>query len=179
MIANQHQQILQQPWSDTASDIHATQFDTTTIINKDEYNLVNKIYQMIKCIPLQINLHHVKGHHDQDKSIKELPYPARLNIECNTWACITLKTFPLDISPHPSLPSSYPHLQIQNQTIICQIPKYLHEAASLPSYHLYLTNKFNWGPNIPQMIEWRVIKFSMHKLNSTDQTRICKIIHKW
>jgi len=63
--------------------------------------------------------------------------------------------------------------------IVLQIPEYLQEAASVPAYHLYLMNKFNWGPTIPQSIEWRVIEFVMHKLNSTNQTRICKIIHEW
>jgi len=58
-----------------------------------------------------------------------------------------------------------------------QIPKYLQEAASLPTYYLYLTN--NWEPHLTQMIEWRVIEFAIQKLNSTNQTRIQKIIHKW
>jgi len=145
----------------------------------NDYDLVNEIYKTIQHIPLPIQLHHVKGHQDQNTPIEELPYPARLNIECNTRAHKVLKKLPINISPHPSLPASYPHLQIRNQTIVRQIPEYLQEAATLPTYYLYLKNKFHWADNTLSMIEWRVIKFAMCKLNPTDQTRIQKIIHEW
>jgi len=126
-----------------------------------------------------IKLYHVKGHQDQDKPIEELPYPAQLNIACDKQARITLNTLPINISPHPSLPTAYPHLQIQNQMIVRQIPEYLREAASLPNYYLYHTNKFHWEPHTTQMIEWQVIKYAMCKLNLPNCTQIQKIIHEW
>jgi len=60
-----------------------------------------------------------------------------------------------------------------------QLPEYLQEAANLPTYYLYLTNKFHWEPQTIQMIKWQIIEFAMQKLNTTDRTRIRKIIHKW
>jgi len=145
----------------------------------NDYDLVNEIYQTIRKIPIPIQLYHVKGHQDQDTPIQELPYPAQLNIECDKRARIALDTLPINISPHPLLPSAYPHLQIRNQTIVRQITEYLREAANLPAYYLYLTNKFHWDPHTTPTIEWRVIEFAMRKLSPPDRIRIRKIIHEW
>jgi len=120
----------------------------------NDYDLVNEIYQTIQHIPLPIRLHHVKGRQDQNTPIEELPYPARLNIECDTRARKALENLPINISPHLSLPASYPHLQICKQMIVRQIPEYLREAATLPTYNLYLQNKFHWADDIISTIEW-------------------------
>jgi len=51
----------------------------SNVISND-YDLVNEIYQTIQWIPIMIKLYHINGHQDQDTPIKELPYPAQLNI---------------------------------------------------------------------------------------------------
>jgi len=93
---------------------------------ENNYNLHNKILQTILCIP-STKLHHVKGHQNNTKQVEDLLYKAILNIECDKQAHINLETLPINANLHPTLPASYPHLCIQNQTIICQYPEYIRE----------------------------------------------------
>jgi len=80
----------------------------------NDYDLTNKIFQMILCIPVTITLSHVKGHHDNNTLTEELPYPAQLNIACDKHTWSALATLPINVQPYPSLPSVYPQLQIQS-----------------------------------------------------------------
>jgi len=77
------------------------------------------------------------------------------------------------------LPASYPHLRIQNQTIVCQLTDYIREHHHLPHYHNYLIKKFKWTNDIPNQIEWGIIELSMRQFKSNDKIRIRKMIHEW
>jgi len=130
-------------------------------------------------IPFSTELHHVKGHQNNTQQVEDLLYKATLNIECNKQARINLETLPINANPHPTLPASYPHLCIQNQIIVCQYPEYIQEHNRLPLYHNYLIKKFKWSDDIPNQIEWGIIKLSMCQLKPNDKIRIQKIIHEW
>jgi len=84
----------------------------------NDYDLTNEIFQTIQRIPVKIILHHVKGHQDKNTQKEDLPYPAQLNMECDEQARLALENLPINIQPHPSLPSAYPQLQIRNQVIV-------------------------------------------------------------
>ncbi len=84
----------------------------------NDHNLTNKIYQTIKRLPVPITLKHIKGHQDKDSSPEDLSYKAQLNIVCDDRARETLETLPLNLRPNPTLPATYPHLQIRDQTIV-------------------------------------------------------------
>jgi len=127
----------------------------------NDYDLTNKIFQMILCLPVTITLSHIKGHQDNNTPTEELPYPAQLNITCDERARSALATLPINVQPHPALPSAYPQLQIWNQVIVWQLPEYMQEAARLPAYKQYLATKYHWSPQVPSTIEWTIIEFTM------------------
>jgi len=104
-----------------------------TIANN--YDLSNKIYQMILRIPFPVKLHHVKGYQDTMTEIKDLPYEAQLNIVCDACTCDNLANLPPNIQPHMTLPSAYPHLSINNCIIVHQLSPYMREQALLPEYY--------------------------------------------
>jgi len=79
----------------------------------NDYNLTNESYQTIQRLPIPLTLQHIKGHQDQNTKIEDLPTEAQLNIACDKQARDNLKTFPINLQPHPSLPSTFPHLQIK------------------------------------------------------------------
>jgi len=147
-----------------------------TITNN--YDLAQEIFTATQCTPIQITLHHIKGHQDEKQPITKLPHEAQLNIICNEKACEALENYPENLSPHPTLPASYPHLKIKWQTIIQRYQEYLCKATQLPTYHKYLHQKFLWNQHIVHMIEWRLIKYTMWKFSS-NQIRIRKMIHEW
>jgi len=76
----------------------------------NDYDLINKIYQTIKCLPVPVKLQHVKGHQDKAPPPADLPYKAQLNILCDSRARNNLETLPLNLCLHPTLPTAYPHL---------------------------------------------------------------------
>jgi len=52
----------------------------------NNYDLSNKIHQIIQRIPIPILLCHIKGHQNNDNDIEDLPHKAQLNITCNDQA---------------------------------------------------------------------------------------------
>jgi len=148
-----------------------------TITN--DYDLAQEIFTVIQRIQTPITLHHVKGHQDEKQPITELTHEAQLNITCDKKAREALENYPENLSPHPTLPASYPHLKIKRQTIVRRYQEYLRKATQLPVYHQYLHQKFQWNPPIVHTIDWRPIEYAMQKFSTQDLIRIRKMIHKW
>jgi len=103
-----------------------------TIAN--DYNLLKEIFNAIAHISITIKLNHVKVHQDEGTNIWEHTYKAQLNVLCNERASIALQTLLINLQSNPTLTRSYPHLSIDNQTIVWQNQEYLQEAAWLPEY---------------------------------------------
>jgi len=160
--------------------MHTNKIPNPSWAIKNDYDLHNKIVHTILCLPLPTKLFHIKGHQDNDTQVEDLLYKARLNIECNKQARTNLASFPINVKPNPTLPTSYPHLQIGNQTILRQHLNYIHKNnLLLPIYHTCLTNKFKWTNDLQTQIEWGIIEPAMRQLPPNNCTRIRKMIHKW
>jgi len=52
-----------------------------TVMN--DYDLTKEIFATIQCIPIPMEMHHVKGHQDDKQTINELSHEAQLNIICD------------------------------------------------------------------------------------------------
>jgi len=113
------------------------------------------------------------------KKNKKLPYKAIHNIECNTKACLALSQLPINTNPNQTLPASFPHLQIQEHTIVRNYMNYLWNAAQLPTHYQYLVKKFNWTHDTPCMINWQIVELTMRWFQPPDWICIQKIIHEW
>jgi len=100
-----------------------------------------------------VKLQHVKGHQDKATPPAGLPYKAQLNILCNDRARNNLETLPLNLCPHPTLPTAYPHLQINDQTIVKNLANYMQEYARLPDYKQYLSQKSHWPNHLTNQID--------------------------
>jgi len=161
------------------SSLQNAKIPIPSITISNDYDLRNEIYQTICQIPFPIKLLHIKGHQDNNTPVADLPYEAQLNVACDDQARQNLATLPINFCPHPSLLSAFPHLQIKNQTIMCQVSSYLQESARLPEYYKYLTQKFNWPPNTTDQIKWQILKLTLRRFCPPDKIRIQKIIHKW
>jgi len=115
-----------------------------TIVN--DYNLTKEIFTTIQCIPIPISMHHVKGQRLsrwQTNNWWTTPWsPTQYNLQWKAWEA--LENYPENISPHPTLPASHPHLKIKRQTIVRLHKECLWEATQLPTYHKYLYQKFQW-----------------------------------
>ena len=74
------------------------------------------------------NYNHIKsyqGHQDKGTNNQKLIYKAQLNVLCDEQAQIALQTPPINLQPNSTPPRSFPHLSIDNQTIIQQNQEYL------------------------------------------------------
>jgi len=114
------------------TSLQTNQIPNPSITITNDYNLTNKIYKTIHHLPMPVKLQHIKGHQDQKTLVEELPYEVQLNIACNEQAQENLKNLPLNTWPNPTLPHTYPHIRIHNQTIIQNLPNYMWEYAQLP-----------------------------------------------
>jgi len=132
---------------------------------QDDYPIIREIQILIQTIqPITVHLHHVTGHQDEKKLKRPLTTQETLNIKCDHRAT-TLNNTLIDhpASYHPSLPASYPHLQIDQHTTIRQLQSKLREAATHPDYyHHYLCKKFDWDASIPDKIQWQVFRIAYH-----------------
>jgi len=87
---------------------------------QDDYPIIREIQLMIQTIQLiTVHLHHVTGHQDAKKLKGPLTTQETLNIECDHRATTLNDTLIDHPAPyHPSLPASYPHLQIDQHITI-------------------------------------------------------------
>jgi len=80
---------------------------------------------------------------------------------------------------HPLLPFSYPHLQLSQRTIIRQLQSNLQDAATQPTYHQYLSDKYNWNADDPDQIQWHAFRLAYNRFNKQEQKTIAKFNHNW
>jgi len=140
----------------------------------DDYDVVTEIKQTIQLLqPLKIELHHIKGHQDDKTATQDLSLPARLNIECDSQANEQLPHVQQHsiFLPHPRLPSTYLYLQINNKSIVRELPDTLRHAATSLDYKEYLEKKHDWMHNDSYKVNWHTIKLAMkHMKPKTDAT---------
>jgi len=152
--------------------MHTNKIPNPSWTIKNDYDLHNKILHTILCLPLHTKLYHIKGHQDKDTQAQDLPYKAQLNIKCDKQACTDLAFFPVNFKPNLTLPASYLHLQIHNQTIVWQHLNYICKNNLLPTYHTYLAHKFKWTNDLQTQIEWGIIEPAMHQFPPNNCTHI-------
>jgi len=146
----------------------------------DDYPIYAELKQTIEALrPIQVALHHVKGHQDT-KSDKPLTLPEKLNIDCDARASkMEPQSEYMNIHEHPATTAAYPHLTIKNQIIIRRIQHALREAAQTPEYFEYLGNKFNWPAPATTQVQWSIFQLAITRLRKTENRFITKYVHEW
>jgi len=151
-----------------------------TITN--DYDVYATIVEALKCLqPVSVNFLHIKGHQDWlSKDKEKLSLPARLNIKCNKRAGKYLSgAWKLKPLPNPQLPQGFPHLTIDNQTIVHKIQENLQNAATTPDYCDYMQKKHDWSMADCQNVNWLSIWMAIQKFKLSDRTRLQKCLHDW
>ncbi len=144
--------------------------------------MVTEIKQTIRLLqPLTIELTHIKGHQDDKTATQDLSLPARLNIECDSRANEQLPYVQQHsvFLPHPRLPSAHPYLQINNKSIVRELPDTLRHATTSPAYKDYLEKKHDWTSDDSYEVNWHAIKLAMKHVKPNDRHNLHKYLHDW
>ncbi len=130
--------------------------------------------------PINVQLLHVTGHQDTNKLKWPLTTLELLNVNCNKQASKLNTTIVDPPDPyHPMLPTSYPHLQITQGTLIRQLQSNLHDAATKADYHKYLCKKYNWNPTDLDHIQWHTFHLAYNWFKKPNRKTIAKYNHNW
>jgi len=153
-----------------------TRPNDTTNDDRDVYLAIHQA--ILDCQPITLKFFHVKGHQDS-KSKKPLTTIEQCNVDCDHRAKQFVRTSTqASTSFHnPEIPAARPHLRIAGKLICRQFIPTLRHTMSMPAYHRYLRQKFNWMPNVLDTIHWVVLQRSMDKFNNNDQRRLVLFIN--
>jgi len=104
------------------------------------------------------------------KKKRPLTTPELLNVDCDERASTLNDTLIDPTNPHhPTLPASYPHLQLKQSIIIRQLQSNLRDAATQAEYHKYLCEKFNWEATTPELIHWHTFRLAYNHLKNRSE----------
>jgi len=153
-----------------------TRPNDTTNDDRDVYLAIHQA--ILDCKPITLKFFHVKGHQDS-KSKKPLTTIEQCNVDCDHRAKQFARTSTqASTSFHnPAIPAARPHLRIDGKLICRQFIPTLRHTMSMPAYHRYLRQKFNWTPKVLDTIHWVVLQRSMDKFNHNDQRRLVLFIN--
>lgn len=143
---------------------------------RSEQDVINEILSTLHALPFQINLKWIKGHQDNDNSVRNLPLPAQLNCEADRAASEYNSTHAINRLTVPSLPSTPCQLLLHGQSTTSKFKHKVHEADTRPKLLKYLSTKYEWGQDTLSTIDWE--SFTNILVKYRDRwTTIVKHIH--
>lgn len=119
----------------------------------------------------------MKGHQDTKTPYTELPRPAQLNVDADTYATNFLNQGkPI---PYHELPANPINLYILKVLISRSRKHEIRKASCYQYFRIYMVIRLKWHANTPDLVWWEIHGSSMRSLHPNDRQRIRKFIFPW
>jgi len=133
-----------------------------------------------RCSPVSLQYNHVKGHQDTKTDLQRpLTIAEQHNVECDKLAkqFVTAQSKQSYLLQTPELEAASPHLIIRGKVICHTFLTALRQAATVPAYHNYLCNCFEWTQADLHQIQWHTLAMAINSFPCNDQRRLVLFIH--
>ena len=148
-----------------------------TVLAKN-FDLVFTIYNIKKCLPIKVNIHHVKSHQDKEKDIDHLTIWEIINLEADSIAKAHLEE-------HLVLPTTVPRqiadeawiLLVQGKKITENPGRSITEAIHSPIIHNYYITNRQYTSQALIHINWSALGEALEKQPHLFQMWLAKHVH--
>ena len=123
-----------------------------------ESDLEMQILDTLSLLATTAHLKHVKGHQDDSLLPEELPWPAKLNVRCDTLATEELQHIEHPTPLVPFFPASLVSLTVQGSTLTHHIPSQLRHLYSKLAQRPYLEKHHQWSTGVFDTIHWDLLR---------------------
>jgi hypothetical protein len=119
-----------------------------------EYDALSMIYDLLRDLPAQPTISHVKGHQDDELEYADLPLPAQLNVDADVLATHELSEYPTSCEHVPLLPSAQVQLSIAGRTITRKLAPSIRRQYGLRLLKSYMPGRFHWNNATIESVDW-------------------------
>ena len=119
----------------------------------------------------------MKGHQDHHSPYSELPRPAQLNIDDDSYATNYLNNG--EPIPYFHLPANPGGFYLHRQVITCAMKLIIRSASRSPELRQYMIKKFQWKEGTPDLIWWQIHVSAIQSFVKSDQRGVPKFIFSW
>ena len=150
-----------------------------------EHDVIFEIRSMIDAAGVGIKAKHVKGHQDSDKQYEELPFPARMNVDCDKLAGDFLRNPPPGWEPRCSAPiMNQVALSIDGITMTSNIASGIRRKIHGDRLKQYIIKKEQrqdpgWSEFDFDSIDWESMRIALKREKPGRVRRILKFQHHW
>jgi hypothetical protein len=117
-----------------------------------------QILDTLSTLDTKVKLAHVKGHQDDSLPQEELPWPAQLNIRCDTLASKELVRIQSPTPLVPFLPASKVSITVQGQSLTHHIPAQVRQLHSALTQRPYLERHHQWAMGVFDTVNWDLLR---------------------
>jgi hypothetical protein len=129
-------------------------------------------------------LHHVHSHQDKQVAFDTLPFPAQLNVLCDTMATNQMARQEATDGERtlstPLLPRTLNvEITYARQVVSSHYVARLRESISLDRHRTFLQAKYNWSDKVWMSISWDAFKTCARRPALTQPVTRSKLVHNW
>jgi hypothetical protein len=139
-----------------------------------DYDLIAEVVQTVRLSTLAVSFVHVLGHQDSRTDFDDLDLPSQLNVEADRLAGVFRQAHP---SPNPYVPrlsTNRAQLHLSGNSITRKYRSAIRYQKTAPTLEAYMTKKFNWAPEVVDLVDWPSFRRARNRLNSR-HVQICKL----
>ncbi|KAL7547172.1 hypothetical protein ACHAWF_010492 [Thalassiosira exigua] len=150
-----------------------------TDLSSSEADLIQAARKIIKRCP-NMAFQHVLGHQDdRDGPESDRPVEVQLNIECDKEAGVCQRQ-EWPASFRPTAPEGTgAMLYLNDDMVTTEMDEQIQYAAHGLDSLTYVRDKYEWTDNNILSINWKAIRESKNRLDTSDNIRISKLMHGW
>ena len=125
-----------------------------------------QILDTLSILATKVTLQHIKGHQDDSAIPEDLPWPAQLNIRCDSLASDELALIQTPTPLVPFLPASLVSLTVQGKTLTHHIPSQVRQLHSVLTQRPYLERHHDWAIGIFDTVDWNLLRSCLTGLST-------------
>ncbi|KAL7549684.1 hypothetical protein ACHAWF_012947, partial [Thalassiosira exigua] len=149
-----------------------------TDLSSSEADLIQAARKIIKQCP-NMAFQHVLGHQDDYGPVSDRPIEVQLNIECDKGADLCQRQ-EWPASFRPTAPEGTgAMLYLNNDMVTTEMDEQIQYAAHGLDNLTYVRDKYEWTDNNILSINWKSIRESKNRLDTSDNIRISKLVNGW
>lgn len=141
-----------------------------------EWDVIQSIAESSNQLPFPLEIRWVKGHQDDEKPRRSLPFPAQLNCLADDEATNAAAEYPVAPLIPPLLPPVHAMLILQGESVTSKLKKRIHYAANAPALFEYLERRFQWSPATRKTIDFQMFS-QISKAFQDKRTTLVKHCH--
>ena len=158
------------------------------LINLSDYNIPDQdlwslTTEIIKKLPIRLQIKWVRGHQDRDIRGEKIYGPfttdVQMNILVDDLASKGMKLGQGKTIRRPNFSTSVISVYDQENVHISDVRGYMTETVNGKRMIKYVMSRRGWSAQVIQSIEWEGIEAMMRSANPIRRTRLLKMLHNW